>query len=197
VTFILASASASRRKVLTAAGVSHVPIPAEIDENALKNRLLAAGAEPAAVAPALAEAKALAVSRGHPGDLVLGADQTLLLGQELINKCASLHEARQLLRRLRGRSHHLVSALALARDGAVLWRHSESPELRMRDFSDAFLDRYLASEGEGVLSGVGCYKLEGLGAQLFEHVAGDYFAILGLPLQPLLGELRRHGVIAT
>jgi septum formation protein len=179
------------------AGVPYTAIPADIDEDALKNRLLATGTEAAGIAPALAEAKALAISRYHPADLVLGADQTLLLGLELVSKCTSLEDARRLLGRLRGRSHRLVSALALVRGGAVLWRHVESPELWMRDFSEGFLDRYLANEGEGVLSGVGCYKLEGLGAQLFERVSGDYFSILGLPLQPLLAELRRQGVIAT
>jgi septum formation protein len=197
VTLILASGSASRRKVLTGAGIAYTTIAADIDEDALKNRLLGARTEPAGIAPALAEAKALAVSEHHPDALVLGADQTLLLGRELVSKCHSLEEARRLLRRLRGRPHRLVSALALVRKGAVLWRHRESPELWMRDFSDGFLDHYLASEGEGVLSGVGCYKLEGLGAQLFERVEGDYFSILGLPLQPLLAELRQQGVIAT
>ncbi|HUO90053.1 MAG TPA: Maf family protein [Rhizomicrobium sp.] len=194
---VLASASASRRRVLAAAGVPYVAMPADVDEDALKAELLTAGVDPAAVAPALAEAKAVAVSRRNAGTLVLGGDQTLLLDRELIGKCTGLAEARALLRRLRGRAHRLVSALALARDGAVIWRHVESPTLAMRDFSDAFLDRYLAAEGEGVLSGVGCYKLEGPGAQLFERVEGDYFAVLGLPLLPLLAELRRHGVIAT
>jgi septum formation protein len=197
VNLILASGSASRRKVLAGAGVPFTAILPDVDEDELKTGLLSGGYDPADVAAALAEAKAVAVSRDHPAALVLGGDQALLLGSELISKCADLAEARALLRRLRGRTHRLVSALALARDGAVIWRHVESPELRMRDFSDAFLERYLSSEGEGVLSGVGCYKLEGLGAQLFESVAGDYFAILGLPLQPLLAELRRYGVIAT
>jgi septum formation protein len=197
VTLILASSSASRRKVLSSAGVPHTAIPAGVDEDALKGRLLSAGRDPADVAPALADAKALAVSDSYPGRLVLGGDQILLLGSEIISKCADLEEAHGLLRRLRGRRHSLVSALTLARDGTIVWRHVDHPELWMRDFSDAFLDHYLASEGEGVLSGVGCYKLEGLGAQLFERVAGDYFSILGLPLQPLLAELRQRGVIAT
>jgi nucleoside triphosphate pyrophosphatase len=197
VNFILASGSASRRRVLTAAGVPFTAIPAGIDEAALKDKLLAGGTGLADIAGALAEAKALHVSRDQLGALVLGADQTLLLDGELISKCADLDQARALLRRLRGNPHRLVSALALARDGGVLWRHGESPQLWMRDFSDAFLDRYLSTEGEGLLSGVGCYRLEGMGAQLFARVEGDYFSILGLPLQPLLAELRRHGVIAT
>jgi septum formation protein len=197
VTFILASASASRRRVLTQAGVPFTAIAAAIDEDGLKNRLLAAGCAPSDIAGALAEVKALHVSREHPGALVLGADQTLLLDGALISKCADLDEARALLVRLRGRSHRLVGALSLVRDGAVIWRHVESPQLWMRDFSEAFLDRYLSTEGEGLLSGVGCYKLEGPGAQLFARIEGDYFSILGLPLQPLLAELRRHGVIAT
>jgi septum formation protein len=196
VRFILASASASRHKVLTDAGVPFTAIPASIDEDGLKGGLLANGSPRADIAGRLAEAKALDISMAHPTALVLGADQTLLFGDELVSKCADLASARTLLSRLRGKPHILVGGLVLAANGKVLWRHAESSHLAMRNFSDAFLDSYLSMEGEGILSAVGCYKLEGRGAQLFERVEGDYFSILGLPLQPLLAELRKHGVIA-
>jgi septum formation protein len=197
VSFILASASASRKQVLTAAGVPFTAIPAAIDEGRLKDMLMSAGRPLESVAGALAEAKALAVSRAHLGDLVLGADQTLLFAGELISKCRDLAAARALLLRLRGKTHVLTGGLVLARGGAVVWRHGETSKLTMRPFSDAFLDAYLSHEGEAILGCVGCYRLEGLGAQLFAAVEGDYFSILGLPLQPLLEELRRQGVIAT
>jgi len=197
VRFILASGSASRQRVLTAAGVPFDAIPAELDEEGLKDKRLGDGVDLAEIAGALAGAKALQVSHSQPDALVLGADQTLLFETELISKCADLPAARALLSRLRGKPHRLVSALALARGGAIIWRHAAQSTLRMRDFSDVFLDRYLSTEGEGILGCVGCYKLEGLGAQLFDWVEGDYFSILGLPLQPLLAELRRQGVIAS
>ncbi len=195
--FILASGSASRKRILQAAGVPFTAVPADIDENRRKDALLAGGTELDRVAVALAEAKALHVSRAWPGALVLGADQALLFEDDLVSKCADLAAARVLLSRLRGKAHRLTSALALAKDGIVRWRHTATSVLHMRDFSDAFLDAYLSTEGEGILGCVGCYKLEGLGSQLFEAVEGDYFSILGLPLQPLLAELRRQGVIAT
>jgi septum formation protein len=197
VKFILASGSASRKRVLEAVGVPFTALPADIDEDRLKDDLLAGGAELDAVAPALADAKALHVSRAQPDALVLGADQALLFENELVSKCVDLAAARLLLSRLRGKPHRLTSALALVQDGAVLWRHTAVSTLHMRDFSDAFLDMYLSTEGLGILGCVGCYKLEGLGAQLFESVEGDYFSILGLPLQPLLAGLRKQGVIAT
>ena len=195
--FVLASGSASRKRVLEAVGVPFAAIPADIDEDRLKDGFLAGGTDLGAVAAALADAKALHVSRVQPDALVLGADQALLFENALVSKCADLAAARLLLSRLRGKPHRLTSALTLARDGAVLWRHTAISTLHMRDFSDAFLDAYLSTEGEGILGCVGCYKLEGLGSQLFEGVEGDYFSILGLPLQPLLAELRKQGVIAT
>ena len=195
--FILASGSASRKRVLEAVGVPFAAIPADIDEDRIKDRLVAGGTELDAVAAALADAKALHVSRAQPGALVLGADQALLFDGELVSKCADLATARALLSRLRGKPHRLASALTLAQDGVVLWRHTTISTLHMRDFSDAFLEAYLSTEGEGILGCVGCYKLEGLGSQLFDAVEGDYFSILGLPLQPLLAELRKQGVIAT
>ena len=194
---ILASGSASRRQILTAAQVPFTAIPAGIDEDGLKDDLLARRVDISGIATELSDAKTLHVSAQHPEALVLGADQTLLFDGKLVSKCADLASARILLRQLRGKAHLLVGALTLVRGGTVIWRHAESAKLTMRDFSDAFLDTYLSTEGEGILSCVGCYKLEGMGAQLFEEIEGDYFSILGLPLQPLLAELRKQGVIAT
>jgi septum formation protein len=128
---------------------------------------------------------------------VLGADQILEFDGELVSKCADLAAARTLLRRLRGKSHRLINALCLVQHSKAVWAFCDANSLRMRPFSDGFLERYLSTEGEGLLAGVGCYRLEGMGAQLFESIEGDYFSILGLPLQPLLAELRRKGVIAT
>ncbi len=196
-TFVLASASSSRARILRGAGVPFLVLPADIDGRAMKATFQKENKAIEEVAQALAEAKAIRVSRERGDALVLGADQILEFGGELLSKCGDLAAARDLLRRLRGRRHRLISALALAEAGEVIWTHSETATLTMRAFSDAFLDAYLAKEGSGVLDGVGCYRLETMGAQLFEHVEGDYFSILGLPLQPLLAELRLKGVIAS
>ena len=195
-TLILASRSTARRAMLAEAGVPHEAIAADVDEAALKTGLLAQGADPAAIALALAEAKAVAASRRCPG-LVLGADQTLDLDGVLFDKAETLDEARGRLLTFRGRHHVLHSAVVLARDGAAVWRGADQATLTMRAFSDEFLDAYLAAEGEALLSSVGCYRLEGLGAQLFERVEGDYFTVLGMPLWPLLEELRRQGVLKS
>ncbi|HWD26715.1 MAG TPA: Maf family protein [Rhizomicrobium sp.] len=195
--FILASGSASRRQILTNAAVPFTAQAADVDEESLKIRLLAKGTAVRDVAVHLAEAKALAVSNLRPEALVLGADQTLVIDEQLVSKCADRAAARALLLRLRGRTHQLAGGMVLARRGNVLWRHVETSTLTMRAFSEAFLDVYLAAEGEALLASVGCYRMEGLGAQLFAAVEGDYFAILGLPLQPLLAELRNQGVLQT
>ena len=194
--FILASGSASRQRILGEAGVPFRAVPPDLDEAILKQALFREHTPREKIAGALADAKALVVSNRHPDALVLGGDQTLLFEEDLIDKSADLAQARALLVRLRGKEHMLVGALSLARSGTVLWRHVETAQLWMRYFSDTFLDRYLATEGTGILSAVGCYKLEGLGAQLFHRIKGDYFSILGLPLLPLLAELRKQGVIA-
>ncbi len=129
--------------------------------------------------------------------LVIGADQTLDLDGGLIDKAGSLAEARERLQALRGRPHKLHAGVVVARDGQPIWRELKSATLWMRDFSDGFLDDYLAAEGEAVLGSVGCFRLEGLGVQLFERIEGDYFTILGLPLLGLLDLLRRHGALAA
>ena len=193
---ILASASPSRAAVLRAAAVPFTASPAGIDEAGLKDGLLAAGKTASEIAAALAEAKAIEVSRHQPDALVLGADQVLEFDGELISKCADMAAARDLLLRLRGKTHRLISALALAEGGRACWMFTDTATLKMRQYSDEFLDAYLSAEGTRLLAGVGCYRLEGMGAQLFESVKGDYFSILGLPLQPLLAELRQQDVIA-
>lgn len=189
---ILASKSAARRAMLSNAGVAFVVHVADVDEDALKTP----GVDPAELAVELARAKALAVSRHDADAWVLGADQTLAFDGGLISKAATLAEARARLIAMRGRVHHLHSGAALARNGQIVWSGFDTVEMRMRDFSDAFLDAYLAAEGDAILACVGSYRLEGLGSQLFEAVEGDYFTVLGLPLWPVLSELRRAGVIA-
>jgi septum formation protein len=192
-TLILASASRSRQAMLRASGVDFVVQAASIDERALAKELLSQGKDAGAIARALAEQKAIAISRQNPGDMVLGGDSVLALEGELINKSPDLAALRAELRRLSGKTHFLISAAALARDGQVIWHHVASARMTMRTLSDAFLDDYLAREGEAVLGSVGGYHFEGLGAQLFESAEGDYFSILGLPLLPVLKELRTQG----
>jgi septum formation protein len=174
--------------------VSFTKVSSGVDETSIKNQMLAEGATPLQIAAALGEAKALAVSAHTPG-LVIGADQTLELDEKLYDKADTLEGARERLWAFRGRTHQLHGGLTLAENGAVVWRYTESSSLTVRDFSDAFLDDYLERHGQAVLSSVGCYHLEGAGAQLFERIEGDYFAILGLPLLPLLAVLRERGAI--
>ena len=190
---ILASKSAARRAMLEGAGVAFTVRVADVDEDALKRP----GVDPAALAQELAAAKALAVSRADPEAWVLGGDQTLAFDGGLISKASSLKDARARLSAMRGRSHQLHSGAALARNGALVWSGVDSVTLTMRDFSDVFLDAYLAAEGDELLHCVGSYRLEGMGSQLFEAVDGDYFTVLGLPLWPVLEALRRADVIAT
>jgi septum formation protein len=190
---ILASKSAARRAILTEAGVPFTVQVADVDEDALKTP----GVDPAALAVELARAKALAVSRHDADAWVLGADQTLAFDGGLVSKAPTLAAARERLIAMRGRSHQLHSGAALARNGQVVWSGVDTVEMKMRDFSDAFLDAYLAAEGAALLACVGSYRLEGLGSQLFEAVEGDYFTVLGLPLWPVLVELRRAGVIVS
>ncbi len=194
---VLATRSRSRAAVLAGAGVAFETEDSGVDEAALKSALLAAGASPCDVAERLGEAKALAVSARRPDDLVIGADQTLDLDGALYDKPADLAEAREHLAAMRGRGHALHGGIVAAERGEVVWRTTETSRLWMRDFTDAFLEGYLARGGAALLASVGCYQLEGEGAQLFERIEGDYFAILGLPLLPLLGFLRAKGAIAT
>lgn len=196
---ILASGSRFRKKMLEAAGLRITVVPADVDESAIKSALQDDNPEiePQVVAEALARAKAEAVSALNAGVLVIGADQVLACGGEIFSKPATVADARDQLLRLRGLAHSLPTAVVLALDGQTIWCHVDEPILTMRHVSDAFLDLYLGSEGEGVSETVGGYKLEGLGAQLFETIEGDYFSIIGLPLLPLLAELRTRKVVIT
>jgi septum formation protein len=194
---VLASASVSRAQVLRSAGISFDIVPSSVDEEPIKQRMLADRASLADVAEELATQKALDVSGRRPGDIVVGGDQVLDFQGELIGKMQSIADAARLLGRLRGKTHSLLGGLTLARGGKILWTHRSLCELTMRNFSDEFLELYLKTEADALLSSVGCYRLEGMGAQLFESIRGDYFAILGLALVPLLTALREQRAIAT
>lgn len=194
---ILASASIARANLLRAAGVEFVVMPATIDETRLKDEARQAGDSAISCAVALAIEKACWVSRQRPDSIVIGADQVLALGAEWLDKPRDLAAAREQLLRLRGRGHMLATAVCVVHRGEPLWRATSAPELTMRRFSDAFLDQYLAAEGEALLGSVGAYRLEGRGVQLFSGISGDHFAVLGMPLVELLGFLRERSVIAT
>jgi septum formation protein len=192
---ILASASPFRKAILIDAGIAVETVPAELDERTLEAPLKNSGASPEDVALVLAEAKAVNVSTRKPGALVLGCDQTLSLGDEIFHKPADMEGARRHLLALSGKTHQLNSAAVLARDGKVLWRHVGIASLTMRKLDPAFIGRHLARVGERALQSVGAYQIEGEGIQLFEKIEGDYFTLIGLPLLPLLAELRRCGAI--
>ncbi|TWA68575.1 septum formation protein [Azospirillum baldaniorum] len=193
---VLASGSRTRAEMLERAAVRVTLAPAAVDEEEIKLAARAEGAPVEDVAEALAELKAQRVTRKHPGALVIGADQMLECEGRWFDKPADRDAARAQLQDLRGKTHRLVSCAVVIRDGERLWHHVDRAHLTMRPFSDAFLDSYLNAAGDDVLGSVGAYHLEGLGAQLFHRVDGDFFTILGLPLLPLLGFLRVHGVIA-
>ncbi|SFI74132.1 MULTISPECIES: Maf-like protein [unclassified Phyllobacterium] len=192
---ILASKSPFRATLLKNAGISFTAQAANIDERAVEAPLYDTGATPEDVALVLAEAKALDVSERNPGALVIGSDQTLSLGDEVLHKPADMDAARRQLLKLSGQTHHLNSAVVLARDGETLWRHVSVARMTVRDLDPGFIGRYLSRAGEIALQSVGAYQIEGEGVQLFEKIDGDYFTIVGLPLLPLLVELRREGAI--
>ena len=193
---VLASQSLARAQILRQAGVAFDVVSPGVDEGPIKRDETANGASPKQIAASLAAAKARAVSGLDPR-WVIGADQTLELDERLIDKAASADEALDCLKTLRGRTHQLHAAVALARGGDVVWRDCQSASLTMRRFSDDFLAGYMARNARAALSCVGAYELEGEGVQLFDAIDGDYFTILGLPIFGLLGELRRQGVIAA
>jgi septum formation protein len=193
---ILASASAVRATLLKGAGLEFDVEDSRLDEEALKQGFAGRDgvADTDALALKLAEEKARAVSRAKPYALVIGADQILSCDGQRYDKPKSTAEARANLQAFRGRPHILHSGVALVANDALIWSHAAQAQLTMRDFTDSFLDEYLAQVGERVLKSVGCYQLEGPGVQLFERIEGDYFTILGLPLLPLLARLRAEGV---
>ena len=190
---VLASRSDIRGKMLAAAGLRFEIRPAQIDERAVEAE--SGVADAAAVARLLARAKAAAVAKTWPGRLVLGADQTLARGARRFAKPASRADAVEQLQALRGRTHDLHSAIALVRDDTVLFDCVDNAQLTMRNISDRFLEDYLDMVGAAALASVGAYQLEGIGVHLFEHVEGDFFTILGLPLLPLLAYLRQSGMV--
>jgi septum formation protein len=192
---ILASASKTRAEMLRQAGLQIEIQPASIDEEGVREGMHAEGAPPRDIADTLAELKALRISRRNLGRLVIGADQILSSKGRLFEKPVDRETAAEQLRLLGASTHELSTAVCVARDGNVIWHHIESAELTMRPFSEAFLTAYLDAAGDSIFDNVGGYALEGLGAQLFSTVNGDYFSILGLPLLPLLDFLRGHNIV--
>jgi septum formation protein len=190
---ILASQSLARQALLANAGIPFEAIPAGLDELAIQ--LASALSAPGEIAALLARDKALFVSEKHPGRYVVGADQTLILGERLFNKPAGRAQAAAQLRTLAGQAHELHSATAVARDGEILFEDVSIARMTMRPLDDAAISAYLDAAGERVTTSVGAYQLEGLGVHLFERIEGDHFTILGLPLLPLLKFLRSQGLL--
>jgi len=194
---ILASKSPARVMLLKNAGISFEAMPASVDERAIEAPLIANRCTPGEIALALAEAKAIAVSRSEPAATVIGADQTLEADGTRWIKPASIEEARRQLQHLSGRIHTLHSAAAGTRNGEVAWRHLDTARMTMRNLSASFIESYLARIGDRATASVGAYQIEDVGIQLFERIDGDFFTILGLPLLPLLGWLRAERVIPS
>lgn len=197
VPFLLASTSAIRLTLLQNAGLSVTAHPARIDEVAIRASLQADNAKPRDVADTLAELKARKLADKNPTALVLGCDQILALNDQIFAKPATPDDARQQLQTLRDRTHHLHSALVLYHEGQPVWRHIATAKLTMRPFSDKFLNDYLSRNWPQVQQSVGAYLLESEGIRLFSAIEGDYFAILGLPLLPLLNYLTLRGFIPS
>tara|TARA_R110002020_G_scaffold44911_4_gene128820 strand:+ start:1949 stop:2560 length:612 start_codon:yes stop_codon:yes gene_type:complete len=193
---ILASGSAIRAQILSEAGLTYEIISKPVDEAAIKHAMLAEGSRLRDIADALAEAKALRVSRTEPG-FVIGADQIMVMDDTLFDKPPSIDAARQRLKEMRGKTHKLMGAVVVCENGQAVWRHLSVTKLTVRKFSDAFLDKYIELEGDSLTKSVGAYRFEGPGAHLFSHVEGDFFSILGLPLLPLLDYLRTRGVVPS
>ncbi|MEM7301366.1 MAG: Maf-like protein [Pseudomonadota bacterium] len=195
---VLASKSPFRKAMLEAAGLSVTAMVTNIDERAVEAPLQNANLPVEDIAMVLAEAKAQNVAQSgevNADDIVIGCDQTLSLGDEQFHKPHNMEEARRNLLKLSGKTHTLHSALVLVRGGETIWRHVEPAHMTMRNISPEFVGRYLAAAGDAVLSSVGVYQIEGRGIQLFEKIAGDHSTIVGLPLLPLLKELRVLGAI--
>ena len=193
---VLASTSPIRLQMLRAAGLTVEPVAPRVDEETARISLLAEGAKPRDVADTLAEMKARRVADRRPGDLVLGCDQVLEFEGSVFAKPESLDAARDHLRRLRGKSHRLLSAIVAYENAEPVWRHVSEARLTMHQISDAYLDAYLVRNWESVRYSVGAYKIEEEGVRLFSAISGDHFTILGLPLLPLLAWLGTRGMIA-
>lgn len=194
---ILASASRTRREILQNAGIDFEIVPADIDEDYIRRGMERAGKSPQDIAERLAFEKAAFVSEKYPDHYSLGADQILVCENRIYSKAVSMEQARENLKTFRNRNHILVTSLVLVQAGEEIWRITDTPSLFMRDFSDDFLDHYLAEAGEDILSSVGCYFLEGAGLQLFSRIEGDYFSILGLPGINLMEKLRQLNILQT
>lgn len=196
--FVLASQSASRRAMLAAAGVQHEAIVAQVDEEAAKISLNALGVAPRDLADALAELKAVKVSQRDPAALVLGGDSVVVLddGSQL-DKPASRTEAAEHLLRMSGGHHDLISAAVIAEAGRPVWRFVDRARMHVRTLSPGFIQSYLDAEWPAISGCVGCYRIEGLGAQLFARTEGSHFTILGMPLLPILDYLRTRGVMTS
>ncbi|MFL6579742.1 MAG: Maf family protein [Burkholderiales bacterium] len=192
---ILASQSRARQTLLANAGIDFESVPAEIDERAVQQ---ASGRTSAGdIAALLASEKARSVSMRRPGQFVVGADQTLVLGKDLFSKPADRTQAAKQLRMLAGRSHELHSAVAVARNGEISFEAVSKAAMTMRQLNEAEIEAYLTEAGEAVTSSVGAYQLEGIGVHLFERIEGDHFTILGLPLLQLLAFLRSERLLAA
>jgi len=194
---VLASASASRASILRAAGIAFEQKPARVDEDALKESMRLDGANAGETALALAVLKARRISAQNPEAFVIGADQLLDCAGVWFDKPKDRDGAAENLHALSGKKHELATALCVMREGASLWTHIARPALHMRVLNDDMIEAYLDAAGDQVLSSVGAYQLEGLGAHLFERIEGDWFSILGLPLLPLVAFLRENGILAA
>lgn len=195
-TLILASQSTGRLSMLQAAGVDVMPLAPAVDEEAIRQGLAAEGAKPRDIADALAQAKAVKISRKYPGDLVIGCDQILVTADgRLLDKPETPADAKEHLRLLSGKAHRLISAAVVCEGGAPVWRIVDTAQMTMRPLSDAFIDCYVAQHWDHIRHCVGCYRIEAEGAQLFASISGSQFTIIGMPLLPVLDYLRLRGLL--
>ena len=193
---VLASKSKTRSDLLKNAGVDFICIASNIDERSVEEPLVSNGIAPDEIALALAEAKALSIGNQNCDELILGCDQTLGLGKNRFHKPENMIDAKHQLLDLSGKTHQLNSAIVIVQNQIVVWRHVSIARMQMRILSDEFIDSYIEQAGSQIIDSVGGYQLENTGAQLFEEIQGDYFTVLGLPLLPLLGQLRKMGIMS-